>query len=64
VFRNDVGEFDEITFKIEILAPDLTIKDVNIYNETDEKIDSFGEGEIIKNKNSLTAKYLRGAKKD
>lgn len=51
--ENDVGEFDEIKFKIEILAPDLTIKDVNIYNETDEKIDSFGEGEVVKIKASL-----------
>ena len=51
--ENDVGESDEITFNICILASDLTIKDINIYNETDEKIDSFGEGEVVKIKASL-----------
>ena len=51
--ENDVGESDEITFNIVILAPDLTIKDVNIYNETDEKNDIFGEGEVVKIKASL-----------
>ena len=45
--ENDVGEFDELAFQLEILAPDLTIKNIDIYNEEGEKINIFGEGEII-----------------
>ena len=44
----DIGESDEITLKIEILAPDLTIPNTKMYNEFDEELTSFGEGEIIR----------------
>ena len=46
--RNDSGEFKQITLNFEILAPDLTIKNIKIYNEQDYETNSFGEGEIIK----------------
>jgi len=48
ISENDVGESDEITFQLGILAPDLTIKKINIYNEIGEKTNIFGKGEIIK----------------
>ncbi|MCK4365917.1 MAG: lamin tail domain-containing protein, partial [Thermoplasmatales archaeon] len=48
VSENDAGEFDEITFQLEILAPDLTIKNIKIYNEEGEKSNIFGGGEVVK----------------
>jgi phosphatidylserine/phosphatidylglycerophosphate/cardiolipin synthase-like enzyme len=48
ISENDVGEFNEITFQLEILAPDLTIKKIKIYNEDGEESNIFGEGEIVK----------------
>ncbi len=46
--EKDLGEFDEITFQLEILAPDLIIKNIKIYNENGEETKILGEGEIIK----------------
>jgi cardiolipin synthase len=46
--ENDVGESDGITIKLEILAPDLTITNINIYNEKEENTNIFGQGEIVK----------------
>jgi len=46
--EKDLGEFDEITFQLEILAPDLIIKKIKIYNEKGEERNALGEGEIVK----------------
>ncbi len=46
--ENDVGEFDDITISFKILAPDLFVNDVKIYNEQENETNSFGEGETIK----------------
>ena len=46
--EKDIGEFDEITFQLEILAPDLIIKNIKIYNEEGEESNALGEGEIVK----------------
>ncbi|MDH7506511.1 MAG: phospholipase D-like domain-containing protein, partial [Candidatus Thermoplasmatota archaeon] len=48
VSENDAGEFDEIKLSFKILAPDLIVKDVKIYNEQENESYYFGEGEIIK----------------
>ncbi len=46
--EKDVGETDEITVYLELLAPDLIIKKIKIYNEIGEESYIFGEGEIVK----------------
>jgi len=46
--EKDIGEFNEITFQLEILAPDLIIKKIKIYNENGEESNRLGEGEIVK----------------
>ena len=45
---NDIGEFDDITISFKILAADLSVKDVNMYNEQENETNTFGEGEIVK----------------
>jgi cardiolipin synthase A/B len=51
--RNDLGEFDDITISFKILGPDLTVKDVKIYNEQENETYLFEEGEIIKIKATI-----------
>ena len=46
--ENDAGEIDKITFNLELLAPDLIIKNIKIYNENEEESNIIGEGEIVK----------------
>ncbi len=46
--EKDIGESDEITFQLEILAPDLTITNIKVYNENGENSTVFGEGEIVR----------------
>jgi len=46
--NNDIGEFDEITIYIKILAPDLIIENVKIFNDQENETHYFGEGEIAK----------------
>lgn len=48
ISENDVGESDEITFQLDILAPDLTIKNIKIYSEEGGETNTIGEGEIVK----------------
>jgi len=45
--EKDAGESDEITLQIDILAPDLTITKIKIYDENDVENNDFGEGEIV-----------------
>ena len=46
--ENDIGEFDDITISFKILAADLFVKDVKMYNEQENETKTFGEGEIVK----------------
>lgn len=46
--EKDLGEFDKITLNLELLAPDLIIKNIKIYNENGDESNFFGEGEIVK----------------
>ncbi len=46
--EKDPGESEEITIDFEILGPDLTIKNIKIYDEYGEQNNIFGEGEIVK----------------
>jgi len=46
--EKDIGESDEITLSFELLAPDLVIKNIKIYNENGEESNTIGEGEIVK----------------
>jgi cardiolipin synthase len=45
--EKDVGAFDEITFQLEILAPDLNITTIKMYDENGEQITGLGEGETV-----------------
>jgi cardiolipin synthase A/B len=47
VSEKDVGESGEIKLQIDILAPDLTITTIKIYDENDTENSEFGEGEIV-----------------
>ena len=44
----DIGVTFEIELKVEILVPDLTIRDIKIYNENKIESCSFGEGEVVR----------------
>ena len=46
--EKDIGESDEITLQIEILAPDLTVRNIKIYDEYGKENNTFGEGEIAR----------------
>ncbi|MCK5112997.1 MAG: lamin tail domain-containing protein, partial [Thermoplasmatales archaeon] len=46
--ENDVGEYDEITIAIDILAPDLTITNLTCFDTLSQKNNRFGEGETVK----------------
>jgi len=46
--EKDIGESDKITFYINIIAPDLTITNIKIYDEDNNESDIFGQGETIK----------------
>lgn len=46
--EGDVGEFDEITISFKILASDLVVKDVKIFDEEENETYCIGEGEIVK----------------
>jgi len=46
--NNDVGETDEININLELIAPDLIIKEIKTYGENKEEGNIFGQGEIIK----------------
>jgi hypothetical protein len=46
--ENDIGEFDDITISFKILAADLFVKDVKMYNEQENETKTVGEGEIVK----------------
>lgn len=48
VSENDAGEYDEIKISFKILAPDLIIKDLKIFDEEENESYCFGEGEIVK----------------
>jgi phosphatidylserine/phosphatidylglycerophosphate/cardiolipin synthase-like enzyme len=45
---NDVCETDQIEINLEVLAPDLFIKNIKTYNEVKEEGNIFGQGEIVK----------------
>ena len=45
---NDVCETDQIEINLEVLAPDLYIKEIKTYNEGKEERNIFGQGEIVK----------------
>jgi phosphatidylserine/phosphatidylglycerophosphate/cardiolipin synthase-like enzyme len=46
--EGDIGENDEIIISLELIAPDLVIKNIKLYNEIGEECNTFGEGEIVK----------------
>ena len=50
---NDLGEYDKLNLNFEILAPDLFVKNLSIYNEFGKKSNSVGHGEIIKIKSFI-----------
>jgi phosphatidylserine/phosphatidylglycerophosphate/cardiolipin synthase-like enzyme len=45
---NDVCETDQMEIDLEVLAPDLHIKEIKTYNEVKEEGNIFGQGEIVK----------------
>ena len=49
----DIGQSDEITFNIEIQAPDLIIKKIKLYDENDILNNTYGEGETVRIKSFL-----------
>ena len=51
--EKDVGESDEINIQIDILAPDLTITNLTCYNSFNQKINKFGEGELVRIKANI-----------
>ena len=46
--EKDIGESDKITFYIDIIAPDLTITNIKVYDEDNNESDIFGQGETIR----------------
>ncbi|MDH7516858.1 MAG: phospholipase D-like domain-containing protein [Candidatus Thermoplasmatota archaeon] len=44
----DVGETDVINLRVDLLAPDLTIPNIKIYDERDKENDSAAQGETIR----------------
>jgi len=46
--EKDLGAFDEITFQLEILAPDLNITTIKMYDENGEQTTGLGEGEALR----------------
>jgi len=46
--EKDIGESDEITFHIDLLAPDLTITNIKVYDEDNNESYICGEGEAIR----------------
>ena len=46
--REDVGETDTITLKVDLLAPDLTIPNIKIYDERDKENELNAQGETIR----------------
>jgi len=46
--EKDVCETDQIEINLEVLAPDLYIKEIKTYNERKEEGNIFGQGEIAK----------------
>lgn len=46
--EKDAGESDEIKLQIDILAPDLAITTIKIYDENDTENNEFGEGDIVR----------------
>jgi phosphatidylserine/phosphatidylglycerophosphate/cardiolipin synthase-like enzyme len=46
--ENDVGETDELSINLELLAPDLIINKIKTYNEMKIESNIFREGEIVK----------------
>jgi phosphatidylserine/phosphatidylglycerophosphate/cardiolipin synthase-like enzyme len=45
--EKDIGETDSITFYLEILGPDLIIKNIKLYDENDEECYSIMQGETL-----------------
>lgn len=48
ISEKDVGESDEITFHIDLLAPDLTVTNIKVYDEDNNESYICGEGETIR----------------
>jgi len=46
--EKDIGVSDKITQYFDILAPDLTIKNIKVYDEDNNENNVFGQGETIK----------------